>query len=182
VSRDSLAPDQRRANLCLLKINYKSEKFSRTQWMQVLKIFARLRFAIWLTTGWQNMKWKHSRSRQTDCWTKTNISPMLRWSFVGRAERFGESYTSRGDDGKELLARRQFARGATTILFFNSQGQTSNPKNDKSVKERRVYIFKYWGESNWFNKTNLPRSICCTRCIFLIFLVGFLFSGIINTQ
>jgi len=67
------------------------------------------------------------------------------WQCRGR---FGESFTSRGDDGKELLARRQFARGASTILFFSSQGQTSNPKNDKSVKERRVYIFKYWGESN----------------------------------
>lgn len=82
-SMEILTPDQRQETCLTQYIVLKPENYSKTQWMQVLKIFV-----LRLVFGWQQQIgkiWKASIQDQgkTEYWTKTNISPILRWSFAG---------------------------------------------------------------------------------------------------
>lgn len=150
-SMEILTPDQRQETCLTQYIVLKPENYSKTQWMQVLKIFV-----LRLVFGWQQQIgkiWKASIQDQgkTEYWTKTNISPILRWSFAGGAN-WDLKIRSRVVGWRQKFAWRQFARGAWRNFF--SQGHTSKPKIWQIGKGKKgnIYIlYLYRGESNWLN-------------------------------
>lgn len=103
-------------------------------------IRAKARF--WLTTtDWQNMKSKHSRSRQDRILNQNKhfaeSEVIFRW---WSQLRFEDSFTSRGGDAKNLLGDN--LRVALDATFF-LRGTRASRKFDKLVKGRRVISIYY---------------------------------------